>query len=132
MAQSGLLALPGLTSASCPGPLPSSMLARTTASWSWRFPMDAHHPPTSQPVAEIVSLTRLATAIFSVIALMLAFGALIVASDKNERDGTKVQSGVVQSASTVLAASAIPTDATPVSLTEFAINPKMVMVNKGG
>jgi len=94
--------------------------------------MDAPQPPTPRPVTEIVSLTRLGTAIFSVIALMLALGALVVASDKNDSGGTKVQSGVVQPASTVLAASAIPANATPVSLTEFAINPKMVMVNKGG
>jgi FtsP/CotA-like multicopper oxidase with cupredoxin domain/plastocyanin len=81
--------------------------------------MDAPHPPAPARPVE-VSITRLATTVFSVIAVMLSFGALIVAADKGATP--VVQKGAVETA----------TGAVSVSLTEFSINPKMVMVEKGG
>jgi hypothetical protein len=96
-------------------------------------PMDAPQPPVpARPVVEI-SIMRLATTIFSCLALMFSFGALIVASDKGG-SGKVVQSGSVNAtpASAVLDSSAIPGGATAVTLSEFSISPKMVMVDKGG
>jgi uncharacterized cupredoxin-like copper-binding protein len=94
--------------------------------------MDTQQPPApARPVVE-VSITRLATALFSGLALMFSFGALIVAS--TNKGGTKVaQGGTVKPATTaVLDQSAIPSGAVDVSLTEFSFTPKMVMVEKGG
>src|SRR5215211_7597067 len=95
--------------------------------------MNAPQPDNSQPVKEI-SIARLATAIFSALAFMLSFGALIVAAD-NDGDGggkTSTQGGTVQKVSAVLEGSAIPATATPVTLKEFSFDPKMVMVDAGG
>ena len=92
--------------------------------------MDAPQPAHSQPVKEI-SITRLATAIFSALALMFSFGALIVAADDGG-DGGSVQAGNVKATSAVLEESAIPATATAVKLSEFKIDPQMVMVEKGG
>ncbi|HVW32360.1 MAG TPA: multicopper oxidase domain-containing protein [Acidimicrobiia bacterium] len=80
----------------------------------------------------MISVARLGTAIFSIIAVMFSLGAMVIASRHNA-GGTKqpAQAGAVRTA-TVLAASAIPTDAATVTLTEFAVTPKMVMANKGG
>jgi FtsP/CotA-like multicopper oxidase with cupredoxin domain len=91
--------------------------------------MDAPQPIPAQPIKEI-SVTRLATAIFSALALMFSFGALIVASDHEGRN--VVQSGNVESAAAVLDAADIPPTASPVVLSEFKLDPKMVMVGKGG
>jgi manganese oxidase len=94
--------------------------------------MDTQQTPApARPVGE-VSITRLATALFSGLALMFSFGALIVAS--NNHGATKVaQSGTVKdSASGVVDQSAIPSGAVAVSLAEFSFTPKMVMVEKGG
>ena len=94
--------------------------------------MDAPHP--SAPAGQVteISVARLGTAIFSVLALMFSFGALIVASNhRGSGTSQQVQGGAVET-STALAASAIPSTATEVTLSEFAITPKMVMVNKGG
>jgi len=91
--------------------------------------MDAQHPPT--PLKQVVELTRLSTALFSVLALLVAFGALVVASDDSDRGGKTVQAGSVNT-STVLDAAAIPATATAVTLKEFSFDPKMVMVNTGG
>src|ERR1044071_8284991 len=82
----------------------------------------------SRPVSEI-SVARLGTAIFAVLALLFSLGALIVAADNN-RGGTKTQAGAVGS-SAVLTSANIPSSATTVTLTEFAVNPKHVMVQKG-
>jgi len=88
-------------------------------------------PPPPGPVTEI-SVARLGTAIFSVLALMFSFGALIVASrDSKSGPSPKVQAGAVTT-SAVLASSAIPAGATEVTLTELKISPAMVMVNTGG
>jgi len=92
--------------------------------------MDAQQTPA--PVKTVVELTRLSTAIFAVLALMVAFGALIVASDKSDGGGKAVLSGSVKTASAVLDPSAIPATATAVTLKEFSIDPKMVMVDQGG
>ena len=93
--------------------------------------MDAPNPPTPpQPVKEI-SISQLATSIFATLALMFSFGALIVAADNDGGSGAAVQSGAVTT-SAVLAGSAIPADATPVGLKEFAFDPKMVMVDTTG
>ncbi|HEV8627035.1 MAG TPA: multicopper oxidase domain-containing protein [Acidimicrobiia bacterium] len=97
--------------------------------------MDAPHtPPPAQPVVE-VSITRLATSIFSVLALLFALGALVMASDTYSSGQKATQAGAVAPAantSSVLEGTAIPATAVAVSLTEFAINPKMVMVGKDG
>jgi len=74
-------------------------------------------------------VARLGTAIFAVLALLFSLGALIVAADNN-RGGTKTQAGAVGS-SAVLTSANIPSSATTVTLTEFAVNPKHVMVQKG-
>jgi uncharacterized cupredoxin-like copper-binding protein len=93
--------------------------------------MAAPNPPVpTQPVKEI-SVSRLATAIFSALALMFSFGALVVAAD-DDGDGQSVQGGSVKSASAVLEGSAIPATATAVKLSEFKIEPTMVIVGKGG
>jgi plastocyanin len=90
--------------------------------------MDAQQPPNpGRPVVTEIRLTRLGTAIFSVLALMFSIGALIVADNAS---GTEGGAGAVKS-SAVLAASDIPSTATTVSLTEFAFSPKHVMVEKG-
>ena len=84
--------------------------------------MDAtpHSEPATRPVAE-VSIARLATTVFSAIALMLAGAALIVSSGKESSARTAtVQAGAVEGAGV------------PVSLTEFAITPNMVEVEAGG
>jgi uncharacterized cupredoxin-like copper-binding protein len=86
-------------------------------------------PP--QPVVEI-SITRLATAIFSALALMFSLGALIVASNNDGGGGKTVQAGSVKASSAALEGSAIPATATAVTLKEFSIDPKMVMVDAGG
>ncbi|MEW6473422.1 MAG: multicopper oxidase domain-containing protein [Actinomycetota bacterium] len=94
--------------------------------------MDAQHPPAPvSQVTEVVSVARLGTAIFSVVALMLSLGALIVANNNTGDSGTG-QAGAVKATTSVLAASAIPSDAAVVSLTEFAMSPKMVMAQAGG
>jgi hypothetical protein len=93
-------------------------------------PMDAPNQPVpTQPVQEI-SLSRLATAIFSALALMFSFGALVVAAD--DGGSGNVQGGSVKSAGAVLEGSAIPATATAVKLTEFKFDPTMVMVGEGG
>ncbi|HYT38932.1 MAG TPA: multicopper oxidase domain-containing protein [Acidimicrobiia bacterium] len=89
-------------------------------------------PVPVRPVTEI-SITRLATAIFSALALMFSFGALIVASGNKGSDKvTQAGSVTAKAVSAVLDASAVPAGATAVTLSEFSINPKMVMVEKGG
>src|SRR5687768_8747489 len=94
--------------------------------------MVAPQPAHPQPVKEI-SITRLATTIFSALALMFSFGALIVAADDGgDGGGTGVQAGSVKATSAVLEESAIPSTATAVKLSEFKIEPQMVMVEKGG
>lgn len=94
--------------------------------------MYAPQPPTSpQPVKEI-SLTRLYTAVFSCLALLFSFGALIVAADDQGGGGQAVQSGSVKASSAVLDGAAIPATATAVTLKEFAFDPKMVMVDAAG
>src|SRR5688572_9890246 len=94
--------------------------------------MVAPQPAHPQPVKEI-SITRLATAIFSALALMFSFGALIVAADDSgDGGGTGVQAGSVKGTSAVLEESAIPATSTAVSLKEFSFDPKMVMVDTGG
>jgi plastocyanin len=70
-----------------------------------------------------VSIGRLATTVFSAIALMLAMAALIISAG-DDGPGTVVQHGA-------LASSKIPTDALPVSLSEFAITPETVEVGEG-
>jgi uncharacterized cupredoxin-like copper-binding protein len=95
--------------------------------------MDAAQPPIPAPRVVEISFPRLATTLFAFLALMLSVGALVVAANK---DGTKaVQNGSVESASAasvVLDAKAIPAGASPVSLKEFAFDPKMVMAPRGG
>jgi len=95
--------------------------------------MDAQQPAANRTVTDVISVARLGTAVFSVIAVMFSLGALIVASDHNG-GGTKTlaQAGAVSPTSAVLAASAIPSSATPVTLSEFKIDPAMVMVTRGG
>lgn len=79
--------------------------------------------PAARQVVE-VSITRLATTVFSVIALMLAFVALVVsAGDRSDAELT--QQGRVD-------ASAVPAGAVPVTLTEFVIDPKVVEVEEYG
>jgi plastocyanin len=99
-------------------------------------PMDAQQSPAPVPaVTEVVSVARLSTAIFSIVALLFSLGALIMANNNDDGGGSsgagESQSGAVKT-SAVLAGSAIPSDAAAVQLTEFAISPKMVMVGKGG
>ena len=77
-------------------------------------------PATPQPVQEI-SITRLSTAIFSVLALMFSLGALIVAADNND-GGTTSQAGSVKT-SAGLEASANPATAIAVSMKEFSFDP---------
>jgi nitrite reductase (NO-forming) len=90
--------------------------------------MDAQQSPNpGRPVVTEIRFTRLGTAIFSVLALMFAVAALVVADNAG---GTESQAGAIKS-SAVLAASEIPSDAATVSLTEFAFSPKHVMVEKG-
>jgi len=91
--------------------------------------MDAQQTPA--PLKTVVELTRLSTALFSVLALLVAFGAVIIASNKSD-GGTTVQSGNVKATSAVLDAATIPATATAVALKEFSIDPKMVMVDTGG
>ena len=62
--------------------------------------MDAQQSPA--PLKQVVELTRLSTALFSVLALLVAFGALAVASGKSDGDGKTVQAGSVKTASAVL------------------------------
>jgi plastocyanin len=90
----------------------------------------AAQSPTQPQVTEI-SVARLSTAIFSVLALMFSLGALIVASDNSDSGGKTVQAGAVKT-SAVLENSAIPATATAVTLKEFSFDPKMVMVDQGG
>jgi len=88
----------------------------------------------AQPVQEI-SITRLATAIFSVLALMFSLGALIMSNnggDGGSGTATTSQAGSVKTISAVLEGSAIPATATAVTLKEFSFDPKMVMVDAGG
>jgi FtsP/CotA-like multicopper oxidase with cupredoxin domain len=93
--------------------------------------MNAPPAPSPQPVKEI-SLTRMSTAIFSVLALMFSFGALIVAADNDGGGGaTATQAGAVKTAA-VLEGSAIPDTATAVTMKEFSFDPKMIMVDTGG
>jgi manganese oxidase len=92
--------------------------------------MDAQHTPA--PVKTVVELTRLSTALFSVLALLFALGAVIIASNKSDGGGKAVQAGTVKATSAVLDAAAIPATATAVTLKEFSIDPKMVMVDTGG
>jgi manganese oxidase len=95
--------------------------------------MDAPQPAPTRTVTEVISVARLGTAVFSVIAVMFSLGALIVASDHNTSgQKTVTQAGAVSGASAVLAAAAVPGNATPVTLSEFKIDPAMVMVDKGG
>jgi len=92
--------------------------------------MDAPQPPTPTNRVVEISFPRLATTLFALLALMLSVGALVVATNKD--DTTAVQQGSVESTSAVLDAKAIPAGASPVSLKEFAFDPKMVMATKGG
>jgi manganese oxidase len=96
-------------------------------------PMDAPQPPV--PVRQVteISVARLSTAIFSFLALMFSLGALVVAADNGGSDKV-AQGGTVnaKAASAVLDSSAVPAGATAVTLSEFAIEPKMLMVEKGG
>ncbi|HMC04666.1 MAG TPA: multicopper oxidase domain-containing protein [Actinomycetota bacterium] len=94
--------------------------------------MDAPQPAPTKTVTEVISVARLGTAVFSVIALLFSLGALIVASDHKSGTKTTTQSGAVSGTSAVLTAANIPTSATPVGLSELKIDPAMVMVNKGG
>ncbi len=95
--------------------------------------MDAPQPAPSRTITEVISVARLGTAVFAAIALLFSLGALIVASDHgNGGTKTTTQSGAVSPGSTVLAASSIPGDASPVTLSEFKIDPAMVMVGQGG
>ena len=89
--------------------------------------MDAQNAPA--PARQVVELTRLSTALFSILALLVAFGALIVA-DRND-GGETAQAGSVK-AGAVVDASAIPATATAVTMKEFSFDPKMVMVDAGG
>jgi FtsP/CotA-like multicopper oxidase with cupredoxin domain len=91
--------------------------------------MDAQQSPA--PLKQVVELTRLSTALISVLALLVAFGAVIVASNKSDDGGEAVQAGSVKT-STVLDATAVPATATAVTLKEFSFDPKMVMVDAGG
>jgi manganese oxidase len=94
--------------------------------------MDAQQSPQPvRPVTEIISVARLGTAIFAVLALMFSLGALIVANNKEGGTGRETSTGAVKT-SAILAGSAIPSDATTVSLKEFSLEPKMVMAQKGG
>jgi FtsP/CotA-like multicopper oxidase with cupredoxin domain len=90
--------------------------------------MDAQHTP--PPYKTVVELTRLSTALFSVLALLVAFGAVLIASNDSDDGGKTVQAGSVKAA--VLDAAAIPATATAVTLKEFSFDPKMVMVDAGG
>ncbi len=87
-------------------------------------------PPPVRPVTEVISVARLGTAIFSVLALLFSLGALIVANN-GDGDGhaAATDAGAVKT-SAILASAAIPSDATTVSLKEFAFEPKMVMAQK--
>ena len=89
--------------------------------------MDAQNAPV--PARQVVELTRLSTALFSILALLVAFGALIVA-DRSD-GGATTQAGAVK-AGAVLDGAAVPAAATAVALKEFAFDPKMVMVDAGG
>jgi manganese oxidase len=92
--------------------------------------MDAQKSPA--PVRQVVELTRLSTALFSVLALLVALGALAVASNEDgSAAGGAAQAGSVK-AGAVLEESAIPANAVPVSLKEFSFEPKHAMVDKGG
>jgi FtsP/CotA-like multicopper oxidase with cupredoxin domain len=95
--------------------------------------MDAQQPAgPNRTATEVVSVARLGTAIFAALALLVSLGALIVAADKKDGgSATKAQAGEVQT-SAVLAGNKIPANATPVALTEFAFDPKMVMAGKDG
>ncbi len=79
--------------------------------------------PAGTPQTVEVSIGRLATTVFSVIALMLAMAALVVSAG-DDNPGAVVQHGA-------LASSDIPADAVPVVLTEFAIAPKVVEAGEG-
>ncbi len=70
-----------------------------------------------------VSIGRLATTVFSTIALMLAMAALIVSAGDGS-SATVTQHGAV-------ASSEIPSGAVSVSLSEFALTPKTVEVEEG-
>jgi uncharacterized cupredoxin-like copper-binding protein len=94
--------------------------------------MDTAQPPTPAPRVVEISFPRLATTLFALLALMLSVVALVEATNKD--DTKAVQSGSVQpgpATSAVLDAAAIPAGASPVSLKEFAFDPKMVMATKG-
>ena len=82
--------------------------------------MDA---PTAPTRTVEVSIARLATTVFSVIALMVAMAALIVSAGDDNSD-TLVQRGA-------LASSEIPAGAVAVSLSEFSITPKTVEAEEG-
>jgi FtsP/CotA-like multicopper oxidase with cupredoxin domain len=88
-------------------------------------------PSPAQPVVE-VSIAKLATTLFSFLALMLALGALVMSSEA--RTKALHQNGAATAVKTgaVLEGSAIPSTAVPVSLTEFGVAPKMVMAAKDG
>ncbi|MEW6470897.1 MAG: multicopper oxidase domain-containing protein [Actinomycetota bacterium] len=95
--------------------------------------MDAPQPPTPPQLVQVISLTRLSTALFSVLALLVSFGALAVASDNDGGGGgAAVQTGSVKAGSAVLEGSAIPATATEVAMKEFAFDPNTVMVDAGG
>ena len=94
--------------------------------------MDAPRPAPTTTVTEVISITRLSTAVFSVLALLFSLGALIVASDHEKSGQTATQSGSVSGASAVLTAAAIPNNATPVTLSELKIEPTMIMASTGG
>jgi uncharacterized cupredoxin-like copper-binding protein len=81
--------------------------------------MDAARQP--EPVARPVevSITRLATTVFSVIALMLAFAALAVSAGNDADAKTAIQGGVVAGA-------------VPISLVDIALDPKVVEAGVDG
>ena len=74
-------------------------------------------PQVARPVE--VSISKLATTVFSVIALMLAFSALVVSAGDDANGGTAVQGGVV-------------TGAVPISLIDMALDPKVAEAEVDG
>ncbi len=74
--------------------------------------------PTAPPVTE-VSISRLATTVFSIIAVVLAMAALVTSAD-GRSEAQVTQKGVVDA------------DAVPVALAEFKIEPSSVEVQKDG
>ena len=88
---------------------------------------DTPAPLSIQPVVE-VSIRKLATTVFSMLALMFALGALVMSSDaRTTALGNKGTLAKAAGTGGLLEESAIPPGALAVSLTEFAVAPKMVM-----